>query len=223
MAQASTLQPGQIRHLLRVTAATSRHPERDCLVLLLGITAGMRVTEIAQLEVQDLLFPSGALRGEISLRAAITKGCRQRCVYFSHAKVIEALDRYLDYRVALHLRTTEEPGRYRGLEPTSMLILTHKGYKFHLNTKRRVSYAGERVDYLACDSLQSHITKLYRDAGIRGGSSHSGRRTMASRLIAQGHSVETVQQLLGHAELDHVRPYLQVSPKRLEEMFANVL
>jgi site-specific recombinase XerD len=183
----------------------------------------MRVTEIAQIEVQDVLFPSGVLRDEISLRAAITKGCRQRCVYFSHAKVIEALDRYLNYRRTRRLRTTGEPGRYRGLEPTSMLILTHKGYKFHVNTKRRVSFAGECVDYLACDSLQSHITKLYRDAGIKGGSSHSGRRTMASRLIAQGHSVETVQQLLGHAELDHVRPYLQVSQKKLQEMFTDVL
>ena len=118
MAQAATLQPGQIRHLLRVTAATSRHPERDCLVLLLGLTTGMRVTEIAQIEVQDVLFPSGALRGEISLRAAITKGCRQRCIYLSHAKAIEALDRYLGYRVAWSLRTTSDPGRYRGLEPS---------------------------------------------------------------------------------------------------------
>ena len=76
MAQATTLKPGQIRHLLRVTTATSRHPERDCLVLLLGITCGMRVTEIAQIEVQDVLFPSGLIRQEVSLRAAITKGCR---------------------------------------------------------------------------------------------------------------------------------------------------
>jgi site-specific recombinase XerD len=223
MAQATTLQSGQIRHLLRVTAATSRHPERDRLVLLLGLTAGMRVTEIAQIEVQDVLFPSGALRGEISLRAAITKGGRQRCVYLSHAQTIEALEGYLDYRVTRRLRTTGAFGRYRGLVPSSKLILTHKGYKFHLNTKRRVSFDGERVDYLACDSLQSHVTKLYRDAGIKGGSSHSGRRTMASRLIAQGHAIETVQQLLGHAELDHVRPYLQVSQKKLQEMFAIVL
>jgi site-specific recombinase XerD len=201
MAQATSFQPGQIRHLLRVTSASSRHPERDCLVLLLGVTAGMRVTEIAQIEVQDVLFPSGALRDEISLRAAITKGCRRRCIYLSHAKAVEALDRYLDYRIARRLRTTGDPGRYRGLEPASKLILTHKGYKFHLNTKRRVSWAGEQVEYLACDSLQSHVTKLYRDAGIRGGSSHSGRRTMASRLIAQGAPVETVQLLLGHAEL----------------------
>jgi site-specific recombinase XerD len=86
-----------------------------------------------------------------------------------------------------------------------------------------VNWAGEPVDYLACDSLQSHVTKLYRDAGIRGGSSHSGRRTMASRLVQQGAAVETVQLLLGHTELDHVRPYLQVSPQRLEQMFADVL
>jgi len=40
----------------------------------------MRVTEIAQIEVQDVLFPSGTLREKISLRAAITEGCRQRCI-----------------------------------------------------------------------------------------------------------------------------------------------
>jgi integrase/recombinase XerD len=117
----------------------------------------------------------------------------------------------------------EDPIRYRGLEPTSKLILTHKGYKFHLNTKCRVSCAGKPVDYLACDSLQSHVTKLYRDAGIRGGSSHSGRRTMGLRLMQQGADLGTVQLLLGRAELDHVRPYLQVSPRKLEEMFATVL
>lgn len=141
----------------------------------------------------------------------------------SHAKAINAIDQYLNYRVARRLRTTGDPSRYRGLEPASKLILTHKGYKFHLNTKRRVSWAGEPVDYLACDSLQSHVTKLYRDAGIRGGSSHSSRRTMASRLMQQGADVETVQLLLDYAELDHVRPYLQVSQNRLEEMFTNVL
>ena len=132
MAQATTLQPGQIRHLLRVTASTSRHPERDCLILWLGLTAGMRITEIAQIEVQDVLFHSGALRTEISLRAAITKGCRQRCIYLGHAKAIEAVDRYLDLRIVGRLPISDNAGRYRGLEPSSKLILTRKGYKFHL-------------------------------------------------------------------------------------------
>jgi integrase/recombinase XerD len=124
--------------------------------------------------VQDVLLPSGALRDEVSLRAAITKGCLQRCVYLSHAEVIEALDRYMDCRIVRRLRVTGDFDRYPGFEPASKLILTYKGYKFHLNTKRRLRWAGEHM-------------------------------------------------LLGHAELDHVRPYLQVSQKRLEDMFTNVL
>jgi integrase len=51
---AVVLRPSQIRHLLRVTEAMSRHPERDALILLLGITCGMRVTEIARIEVADV-------------------------------------------------------------------------------------------------------------------------------------------------------------------------
>jgi hypothetical protein len=38
-----------------------------------------------------------------------------------------------------------------------------------MNTKRRINEAGEPVDYSACDSLQAYVTKLYRDAAIRGG------------------------------------------------------
>jgi site-specific recombinase XerD len=92
-----------------------------------------------------------------------------------------------------------------------------------LNTKQRVSWAGEPVEYLACDSLQFYVTKLYRDAGIRGASCHGGRRTIALRLIQQAVGVEIVQLLLGRAELDHVRPYLQVAQKKLQEMFSSVL
>lgn len=223
MRQATTLKPGQIRHVLRVTEAVSRHSERDCLILLLGMTCGMRVTEIAQIEVQDVLFPSGAVRPEVSLRAAITKGCRQRCVYLTHRLTLSALERYLSFRVQNGLCTELTADRYRGLSPQSTLILTHKGSKFYLNTKRRFNVESISTDYLACDNLQAHITKLYKDAGIKGGSSHSGRRTFASRLIAQGHDIEAVQVLLGHSDLDHVMPYLEVSPDRLKAMFSDAI
>jgi len=57
----------------------------------------------------------------------------------------------------------------------------------------------------------------------KGGSSHSGRRSFASNLLAKGHDLETVQQLLGHAELDHVMPYLEVLSEKLREMFSVVV
>jgi integrase/recombinase XerD len=156
-------------------------------------------SRVEQVEVQDVLFPSGAIRSEVSLRAAITKGCRQRCIFLTHAKTVSALECYLNQRIARGIGTELTADRYRGLGPSTCLVLAGKGRKFAMSTKRRINEAGDPVDYSACDSLQSHVTKLYRDAGIRGGSSHSGRRSFASNLVEQGHDIETVQQLLGHA------------------------
>lgn len=221
MAQAAVLKPGQYRHLLRVTRATSREPERDILFLLLGIHTGMRVSEIAQIEVGDVLFPSGAIRPEVSLR--ITKGLRQRCIYPTNRDLVAAIDDYLALRVARRWRMSGDSKRYRGLRPDSTLVLTFKGYRYSMNTKRRINEAGEQVDYSACDALQAHVTKLYRDAGIKGGSSHSGRRSMASRLLAQGHDLATIQLMLGHATIECVDPYLDVSKERLRQAFADVI
>jgi integrase/recombinase XerD len=221
--RAATLRPAQIRHLLRVTDATSRHPERDALVLLLGLTCALRITEIARLLVADVLMPSGQLRKEVSLRAAITKGCRPRCVFVTHDLAVAALERYVEHRWANNLGTEFNRKRFGGLCPETALILTHKGYAFELTTKRRRMVDGHVEDYLACDSLQAHVTDLYRAAGLRECSSHSGRRTFATRLVAQGQDIEVVQRLLGHAEQDHTDPYLQPSAGTLEAMFRTAL
>ena len=149
---------GQYRHLVRATRATSREPERDILVLMLGIHTGMRVSEIAQVEVGDFLFVSGKLRQEVSLRAVVTKGCRQRCVYPTNRDLVAALDAWLALRVERRWRMSDDQKRFRGLRADSKLILTFKGYKYSMNCKRRTNSAGEQIDYLACVALQSHVT-----------------------------------------------------------------
>ena len=183
----------------------------------------MRVSEVARIQVADVMLPGGQLREEVSLRAAITKGCRQRCIYLSHPKTIAALERYIEWRWLRSKGTALDRRMWRGLMPETTLILTHKGGPYELSVKRRINEAGEHVDYLAADSLQSYVTGLYRAAGLgRGYSSHSGRRTFASRLLTQGHTIETVQLLLGHAELDHVAPYLEVSRQDLHAACAGL-
>ena len=221
---AAVLLPSQLRHLMRVTEATSRHPERDVLILWLGFACGMRVTEIARLTVADVLHQSGQLRSEISLRAEITKGCRQRLAYFTNPKLIAAMDRYIEWRTTKRFGCSQNPRQYRGLMSRTKLVLTWKGGPYELNTKRTKNAAGEVVEYLAADSLQSYIKGLYRAAGLGAGcSSHSGRRTFASRLLAAGETLETIQALLGHSDLDHLMPYLDVSNKTLREMTAGVI
>ena len=74
-------------------------------------------------------------------------------------------------------------GPYRGLLPHQPLIYSSRGDGMSQNTKRRVLETGEEKAYRACDSLQAHVTQLYQRAGIKGGSSHSGRRTFDSKVL----------------------------------------
>lgn len=51
--------PVKLKHVLRVTAATSQMPERDVMLIWLTHTTGLRVTELSQLTIADLMFSSG--------------------------------------------------------------------------------------------------------------------------------------------------------------------
>ena len=115
------------------------------------------------------------------------------------------------------------PGPYRGLLPLQPLIYSGRGDGMSQNTKRRVLETGERRDYRACDSLQSHVTKLYQRAGSKGGSSHSGRRPFASKVLATTGDMETLAQLLGHTSIDCSQRYVDVSKETLCAIFADAI
>ncbi|RYF50711.1 MAG: integrase [Cytophagaceae bacterium] len=107
---------------------------------------------------------------------------------------------------------------YRGFRPSSKLVMTHKGQGFELAFKHRQLDSGPEV-YRACDALQQTISRLYRQAGIKHGSSHSGRRSLAAKVLAATSDVETVQTILGHACLDHSKPYLNVDQVVIRRAF----
>lgn len=168
------------------------------------------------------MHPSGKLRQEVSLREAVTKGCRQRCSYLSSRGVIDALEAYLAYRLAHGIGTDLDAARYRGLLPHQPLVYSGRGAGLSQNTKRRTLETGERRDYKACDSLQSHVTTLYKRAGIKG-SSHSGRRGFAGKVLAATGDMNTVAMLLGHTSIDCSQRYVDVDPATLEAMFADAV
>jgi integrase len=86
---AKVLTSAKFRHLLRVTEATSQFPERDTLILLLGVTCGMRINEIARIEVGDVLAKTGVRREEVSLLRLDHKGLSSSlfCQYLGVASV----------------------------------------------------------------------------------------------------------------------------------------
>ncbi|SAL73852.1 integrase family protein [Caballeronia udeis] len=81
---------------------------------------------------------------------------------------------------------------------------------------------GAITDYWAADSLQAYVTGLYRAAGTKG-TSHSGRRTFATRLLSNGATIEQVQLLLGHESIDQTSRYIDVSLAEMARAMATVI
>ncbi|OOZ41323.1 hypothetical protein BOW53_04190 [Solemya pervernicosa gill symbiont] len=87
--------------------------------------------------------------------------------------------------------------RYSDHEP---LFLSQKGGRFSPN------------------SLQMLFARMYRDAGLDGASSHSGRRTFATRLIERGVDIKAVSRLMGHSTISMTAEYVEDNPERLKKI-----
>lgn len=138
-------------------------------------------------------------------------------MYLTHPRCFAALDGLIAVRLRRRwgLSCTD---KHRGLRPGSKLVTTHKGQAFELVFKDRELDSGPEV-CRAFDSLQQAISRLYRQAGIKQGSSHSGRRSLAAKVLASTGDVETVQTILGHTCLDHIKAYLTVDQATIRRAY----
>ena len=77
---------------------------------------------------------------------------------------------------------------------------------------RPVVYS-ERADGFSPNSVAVWFHEKYREIGIEGASSHSGRRTfitaLAKKIVEAGGSLRDVQQLAGHASLSMTQAYIE--------------
>ena len=93
MKQAQVLTERDVK-LMLTQIARSAYPARNRCVFLLMLYSGMRVGEIAALDVGDVLDSKGTIRQQILLRAHQTKGRHARTVLLNTQAQSE-LDRYL--------------------------------------------------------------------------------------------------------------------------------
>jgi integrase/recombinase XerD len=91
----------------------------------------------------------------------------------------------------------------RPARSTAPLFLSQKGGAFTANT------------------MQKLLHNIYAEAGVSA-SSHSGRRSFATRLIEGGADVYAVMQMMGHSSIMTTQQYFATSPERLKR-FAGVL
>jgi integrase/recombinase XerD len=96
MAQAKTFTQAELDQVLRYVS-TKKYAIRDRAMILTSFWSGMRVGEIANLKMGDVLNDDGSIRNEVRLSAAQTKGDQGRLVFIPN-KLCDEFAAYLKTR-----------------------------------------------------------------------------------------------------------------------------
>jgi integrase len=114
---------------------------------------------------------------------------------------------------------------YGGLDPDSELILGKRGKTWRrlaFNDKKYKTGTGEVVTTKVCGSLENLVRELLKGAGLNYGSSHSGRRTLATWLDRKGYDLELIQLILGHRNSDMTLEYIDPDLPRIKAAFQSI-
>ena len=68
------------------------------------------------------------------------------------------------------------------------------------------------------NTIQQRFATLYKLADITGASSHSGRRTFATRLCEMGRDIKSISTLMRHKNISTTAKYIQDNPAALARM-----
>lgn len=184
---ARTLSPQELNHALSTATQSPRWGLRNRALLLITHWSGMRVCEVASLRLADVLDVRGEVLNEVQLTASQTKGSHSRVVVFPQRLQTE-LRNYI--RKQFGAKSLAGFAYEYGHQP---LFYTHKRNAFTPNT------------------LTQTFAAIYQDAGIKGATSHSGRRTWLTQLAAKGANVRVLQSLAGHRSLAVTQRYIDVN------------
>lgn len=83
---------------------------------------------------------------------------------------------------------------------------------------KQALFMSQKGGHFSPNSMQMLISGIYRDAGIEGASSHSGRRSFATRLIEKGADIKAVSSLMGHSSIAMTAEYVEDNPNRLSKL-----
>lgn len=179
------------------TDDTTRHPwpGRDVALVSTFLVTGIRLSEAVDLNL-------GSLDGAPGVRRLVVMGKGRK------VRTVPILD---PLEVLLHRYLEERKDRFPDEAPhplrAPLFVRADTGTRF----------SRQQVEYL--------IDKLYRRAGIRarvpeGALVHALRHTFATAALDHGVGVVELQELLGHANLDTTRRYLDATGAQLRDAVA---
>jgi integrase/recombinase XerD len=71
-------------------------------------------------------------------------------------------------------------------------------------------------------SMARFLKAVYAEAGVAGAASHSGRRTLITRLAERGVDLKAIAEIAGHASIRTTATYVEANPRRLARILRDV-
>lgn len=187
------LTEAEVQQLLLVAHQEKSTPRgaRDSVMLYLLYAAGLRVTELVSLEINNLHFDTGFLQ-------LVGKGNKERHVPLPQ----QILSLLKDYCVNVRplLATCEKTG-----EESPYLFPTH-GSKKEKPLSRQLFWA--------------FVKKMMRKAAFKKEiSPHTLRHSLATHLLKQGADLRSLQMLLGHESIVTVQLYTHLDKSHVRKEY----
>ncbi|USM11536.1 tyrosine-type recombinase [Citromicrobium phage vB_CbaS-RXM] len=185
--QAATLTPRQIDLVVEYIHANSDTPERDELMFALSHYAGLRVSEIAKLNLDTAM--------------------------------LDAEGRVPPMRSRPLIRIMSNVGKMKKAREIPMHQAVHDALRAFVKRHPDLNYIAfaprKNMARMSVHNLTMWFWNTYKRAGLQNCSSHSGRRSFATRsarkLNQHGMHLRDLQLYLGHARLDTTQRYLEPS------------
>jgi len=165
-------------------------PQRERALFELLYATGLRVSEVAGLDLEDVDFSSRLVR-------VTGKGRKERIVPFGEPAQ-EALSEYLPARAAV---LAANPDAREGESGEALFVNVRAG---RLTTRSMARLLKRR---LAAAGLPTDL------------SPHALRHTFATHLLQAGADLRAIQELLGHASLSTTQKYTHLDAARLAEVY----
>jgi integrase/recombinase XerC len=186
-----------------IAAAAGQTPlgRRDRAILELFYASGLRLSEVAGLDLEDVNLGARMAR-------VLGKGGKQRLVPFN-TSTVNAIRAYLKGREEL-------VGALRGDSSNP----PKGGSQVRASRQRDplfVNYRGGRLTARSIDRLvRRYVAASSARAGI---SPHALRHSFATHLLQRGADLRAIQELLGHARLTTTERYTHVNAAQLLEVY----
>jgi integrase/recombinase XerD len=129
------------------------------------------------------------------LIAAYTKGAKHRDVSLENKVVIKAITDFINERIE------EDKSTFSIDAP---LFRSQKKAAFSANSMVRV------------------LGEIYKNAGFKDATSHSGRRSLITKLAYKGVDINSIRQIAGHSSISTTQRYIADNPMLMADILKSI-